>query len=181
MKKKKNIQDDSITFEEDTELSQKIKKLKEKIQLCEDEKKEYLAGWQRARADLVNTRRALEAETKERIKFAEKELIIELLIVLDSFEMAFAGSTWESVDKTWRGGIEHIYQQLIRILNEHGVREIIPLGESFDPSVHDSIAVVPVEDSSQDQTVVEVVKRGYLLEGNLLRPATVKVGEYQKT
>ena len=83
--------DEEIKYEseDDTEKAEhKIKKGKDKLHLCEQERAEYLAGWQRAKADLINYKKEQEAKISEIFKFANEGLIYEILPVLDSFELA---------------------------------------------------------------------------------------------
>ena len=78
----------------------KLKKLREELKKSTEEKGEYLAGWQRSKADFINQRNDLEKWKEDFISFANKNLIDELLPVLDSFNLAFGNKeAWEKVDK----------------------------------------------------------------------------------
>ena len=111
-----------------------IKKLRQKIKVLEEKSQEYLTGWQRERADAINLKKRLEEEKRDFAKFAKEDIATELMSVLDSFESAFKNKeVWEKVDKNWRIGIEHIHNQLISVLSNHGISIISPLGEIFDP------------------------------------------------
>src|SRR5581483_10539477 len=94
---------EDVVMEEELEPQDQLKKLREKLKKCVEEKQEYLDGWQRERAQLANLRKQEEKERKEFIKFANENLLSDLLPVLDSFHMAFANKeAWEKVDKNWR-------------------------------------------------------------------------------
>jgi molecular chaperone GrpE len=139
---------------------------------------EYLSGWQRAKADLVNARKRDEEDKKDFIKYANEDLIGEILTVLDSFDMAFANKeAWEKVDKNWRMGVEYIYTQLISTLDRFNLKVINPAGQKFDPNHHVSIENVPVNDAAQDGVIVVVIQKGYELNGKVIRAPKVKVGE----
>ena len=177
---------DDVTFEsEDGEgnlqnSAAKLKQLREKLKIAEAERAEYLAGWQRAKADLINARKRDEEDKKDFIKYANEDLIGEMLPVLDSFGMAFANKeAWEKVDKNWRTGVEYIYSQLISTLERFGVKLIDPKSQKFDPNYHISIESVPVTDKAQDGVIVEVVQKGYELNGKAIRAPKVKVGEFK--
>ena len=177
---------DYVTFEpEDGEgnlqnSGAKLKELREKLKKSEAERMEYLAGWQRAKADLVNARKRDEDDKKEFIKYANEDLIGELLTVLDSFGMAFANKeAWEKVDKNWRTGVEYIYSQLITTLERFNLKLIDPKGQKFDPNHQISIENVPVTDKSQDSMILDVVQKGYELNGKEIRAPKVKVGEFK--
>jgi molecular chaperone GrpE len=123
--------DDSVVAEENA--GELIKKLRDKLKTCEAEKQQYLSGWQRAKADLINARRQDEKDKGEFVKFANEMLIHEVLPVFESFEMATVDQTkWQSVDKNWREGIERIFSQLKKVLEKHGIKEIDPTGERYD-------------------------------------------------
>ena len=177
---------DDVTFEnEDGEgntqnLAAKLKQLREKLSKCEAERAEYLAGWQRAKADLINARKRDEEDKKDFVKYANENLIGELLLVLDSFNMAFSNpEAWEKVDKNWRMGVEYIYSQLIAILEQFNLKPINPKGQKFDPNIHIAIENMPVTDKALDDIIVEVVQKGYTLNGKVMRAPKVKVGEFK--
>ena len=177
---------DDVTFEsEDGEgnlqnAGAKLKQLREKLKKAEGERAEYLAGWQRAKADLINARKRDEEDKKEFVKYANEDLIGEMLPVLDSFGMAFGNKeAWEKVDKNWRTGVEYIYSQLISTLERFGVKLIDPKGQKFDPNHQISIENVAVTDKTQDGVIVEVVQKGYELNNKAIRAPKVKVGEFK--
>jgi molecular chaperone GrpE len=74
-------------------------------------------------------------------------------------------------------GVEYIYSQLKGILEQNGFSEFDPQGETFDPVRHHAIETIPVTDPAQDHKVIEVVQKGYMLNGKIVRPASVKIGE----
>ncbi|HVY55169.1 MAG TPA: nucleotide exchange factor GrpE, partial [Thermodesulfobacteriota bacterium] len=89
------------------------------------ERDEYLAGWQRAKADFANHKKQTEAMMKEFRTMANEGLVEELLPVLSSFEMAFANkAAWEKADRNWRSGVEYIYGQLKGVLDQNGLKEV---------------------------------------------------------
>lgn len=171
--------DDSVVAEENA--AEAIKKLREKLRLAETEKMEYLTGWQRAKADLINARKRDEAERGEYIKFANERLIEGLIPVLESFEMAMGNKeAWEKADKNWRVGVEYIYGQLKKALNDAGLEEIDPIGKPFDHNRDEAAEYVPVESEKDHHKVISVLQKGYILNGKAMRPPKVKVGEYKK-
>lgn len=174
----KDIEDDVVFEEVESEGIEQIKKLREKLKKCVKEKQEYLDGWQRSKADFVNAKKKDEELRAELLSFAKSGLILDLLSSVDSFEMAFTNkSAWESVDKNWRVGIEHIYSQLLKTLGEHGLEQFDPNGEQFDPNRHDSVESVVTDKKEDDHKVLEVMHKGYILGGKIIRPAKVKVGQ----
>jgi molecular chaperone GrpE len=176
--KKEEITDDVEFVEEGEGLEpqKKIKKLRDELKRVQKERDEYLAGWQRSKADFINARKEEEKSRAETIKFANKEFAQEILAVADSFDMAFANKeSWEKVDKNWRTGVEYIYSQLLSVLEQNGLKQINPIGEKFDPNIHTSVESVPTTEEDEDK-VMEVVQKGYLMNGTLIRSPKVKVG-----
>lgn len=173
---------DEIVFEAEDEVvaesnqNDKLKKLRQQLKDCQAERQEYLTGWQRAKADLINTRQRLEKEGIDRTRFANERLIDDLLPVIDSFTMAMSNKeVWKAVDANWRQGVEFIYSQLQKTLSDYGLSQINGLGEVADPVKHESIEVISTKDAKLDHRVAEVLQAGYQLNEKILRPAKVKV------
>ena len=104
------IEEDIIIEEDESSLQDKIKKLQEKLKGCNKEKEEYLAGWQRAKADFINARREEEEKRRDLIKFSEEDIINELLVLTDGFEAAFNNKElWDKIDKNWQKGMMLFY------------------------------------------------------------------------
>jgi len=170
--------DDSVVSEESS--AETIKKLREKLNKAEAERMEYLTGWQRAKADLINARKRDEAEHNEFVKFANERLIDGLIPVLDSFEMAMGNKeAWEKTDKNWRIGVESIASQLKKALADAGLEEISPLGQKFDPTRDEASEYVPVDSQDKNHAILAVIQKGYNLNGRPMRPAKVRVGEFK--
>jgi molecular chaperone GrpE len=170
--------DDSVVAEEGA--ADTIKKLREKLKKSEAERQEYLTGWQRAKADLINARKRDEADHKEFIKFANERLIDGLIPVLDSFELAMRNKeAWEKADKNWRIGVESIANQLKKALTDAGLEEVNPVGQKFDPMRDEAASYEPVDSEDKNHVIIGVVQKGYTLNGRPMRPAKVKVGEFK--
>ena len=173
------VADDSIQAEENA--AETIKKLREKLKSTEKERMEYLTGWQRAKADLINARKRDEEDRKEFTRFANERLIEGIVPVLESFELAMGNKeAWEKADKNWRTGVEYIYSQLKKALEESGLTELRPLNQKFDHALHEAASYEPVTDEKLDHVVLRVIQNGYYLNGMLMRPAKVVVGEFKK-
>ncbi len=154
--------DDSVVEEEFSR--DKIKKMKEKLKEAESKAKEYLDGWQRAQAEFVNLRKRDEEGRQDFLKFANAKLIEELMPVIDSLELS-------------GGHAEPIYKQLMQILKQNGLEELSPVGAPFDPREHEAIGVVATAKPEEDHKVLEVMQKGYILSGKIIRPAKVRIGE----
>jgi len=178
---------DDISFEETEEGAiaanpkQTISKLREKLKEAEAAKNKYLDDLHRAKADFVNTTRKNSEDTKQIIKFANQNLILDIIPVLDSFDMAFSNKeAWESVSKNWRLGIEHIYSQLLRTLEGAGVKQLSPEGQMFNSEMHEILETTPTTKKEEDHKIISVTQKGYTLYDRPVRPAKVKIAEYRE-
>lgn len=151
------------------EAAAKLKKLREELQKCETGKREYLEGWQRAKADLINYKKDESRRFDEFLKFAAEGLIAEIVPALDSFDLALQHGMPKDVEK----GIVMIRSQLEDVLRRRGLEVLQPIGQKFDPAFHESLGEVETE--GEEGSVAEVLQPGYLLQGKLLRPARVKL------
>jgi molecular chaperone GrpE len=130
-----------------------------------------LLGWQRAQADFLNFKRRTEQEKEDAIKFANANLALKLLPVLDDFERAVA-SLPQDEKNAWVDGFKHIERKLRTSLEAAGLSPILALGMPFDPRVHEAMK----QDKGQDGVVVGEVERGYKFLDRVIRPSRVVVG-----
>jgi molecular chaperone GrpE len=170
--------DADIDFEPEDELGDigalqaKMKKLKEELAAVKKERQEYLDGWQRAKADLINAKKDA-GEALHRATGAGKEYFIEELIpALDSFDMAMRGEAWQKVDAAWRSGVESIRSQILGVLAAHGIETFGKEGEGFDPMLHEAIQEL---DGGDSHTLARVLRSGYRSKSRILRPAQVAI------
>ena len=129
------------------------------------ERDEYLAGWQRAKADLANYKKEEGERLKLMSRFQLEAICHELLPVLDSFELGLQSSG----DKQ---GLEMIRNQLWDTLHRLGLEKIsVPPGTEFDPASHEAVGEVLASESPG--TVAKEVSVGYMLENKIIRPVRV--------
>jgi molecular chaperone GrpE len=128
------------------------------------------------RADLENQRRRLERDVRNACRFANKQLLGELLPVMDSMEAALA--TADAADPL-RDGVVLTLRELNRIAENNGLVEIAPEpGDSFDPERHQAMSVIEAE-GVPPGAVARTFQKGYLLNDQLLRPAMVAVAKHE--
>ncbi len=162
-------------------IADKVKDLKAKLATAETKAKEYLDGWQRARADYANLQKEVGEEKIRLALQAKKSLLLDLINLADTFELARSDTAnLAAVPPAWQQGFAHIHKELLNILNHHGLSVIDPLNQKFDPKLHHSIQTVPTDDPAADQTIVKVLKKGYQIAGEILRPAQVTVATLSK-
>jgi molecular chaperone GrpE len=129
----------------------------------------------RKHAEFENYRKRVERERGEYVQFASAELMRELLNALDSFDLAIHNVPIEgSADKNILLGLDLIYKQFQDVLGRFGLKAIESKGQPFDPNFHQAVSTVAT-DEVEENTVVDELRRGYTLNGRLLRPAMVNV------
>ena len=128
----------------------------------------------RANAEMQNVRRRAEQDVEKAHKFALERFAGELLAVVDNLERALAAIAEE--DATQREGVELTLKSLLAALEKHGVNLINPQGETFNPEHHQAITMLEVAGVAPN-AVVEVMQKGYSINGRLLRPAMVVVAK----
>ncbi len=143
----------------------------QKMEPGKDPEEELNAKYMRLMADFQNFKRRTEKEKSDIYAFANEKIVKELLDVIDNFERAIAAGA--GGDK-FLEGMEMILKQLLAVLERAGVTEIKCLGEDFDPNFHNAVMT---EDSAQYESgkVIEVLQKGYLLNGRVVRASMVKV------
>lgn len=147
--------------------------LEEALREAELKAAEHHDAWLRARAETENVRRRAQEDIAKAARFAIERFARELLAVKDSLEIALATEA-QSVESL-RSGTEVTLKQLVAAFEKSALTEVNPLGEKFDPNLHQAISVV---DSPQEpNTVVSVLQKGYLLADRVLRPAMVVVAK----
>ncbi len=167
-KKSPEIQDDKKPLENLDE-----KALGVEIQKLILEKDEYLDGWKRAKAEFINYKKDELKRLNEIAKFANEDLIKNLIPVLDSFDLGLSVLEKEGLASK---GLYMIRSQFGDVLKKFGLERIIVLiGQPFDAHLQEAIA--EVESNLPVESVVEEIERGYLLYGKVIRPARVKISK----
>lgn len=139
-----------------------FQELSEKLDLAEKERDEYLNGWKRAKADLINTQKEWAEKLDSLGDFIIADVVRKILPVLDALE---AGGEAD--------GLVEIKKLFEDTLKQLGLEELKPLGQKFDPMYHEGIG----EDEGSPGEVVEVLQKGYLFKGQVIRAARVKIGK----
>ncbi len=144
------------------------------IEAKQKEIDEYKNRWLRTQADFENYRKRTQRDIQEMHLYAGEELVKDILPVIDNLERAL--ESVELKDNVLYRGVELIYQQFIKILKKHEVKEIEALGKPFDPSYHDAVMMIESEEYKAD-TVAEVMLKGYMYNSKVIRPSMVKVAK----
>jgi len=154
-----------------------IEGLKKKLEECQKAKNEYLAGWQREKADFLNYKKKEGERIEGLAEHITEGFVLALLPVLDNFDAAEKSLPEDSKEEENIKGFLQIRKQLLDFLKSRGVEEIKTEGQKFNPDCMEAVEIV--EAASQDQRsgqIIQEVQKGYkITTGRVLRPAKVKV------
>lgn len=133
----------------------------------------------RAAAEIENVRKRAARDIENARRYALENFSRELLLVKDSLEMGLAAADSADVESLLAGK-EATLKQLATVLEQFGVTEVDPIGEPFDPELHEAMTMQPSADA-EPGSVLTVIQKGYQLNGRLLRPARVIVASEPPT
>lgn len=146
------------------------------LELAQAKAGEYLQGWQRAKADYANLKKESEAKFLDITRYANEDLLRELLPLVDYFKHALKAIPEEQRGLAWVEGIRHIQSKLEQVLAYYGVKEFEVVGEKFDPAWHETVGEVETQEHSSG-VVVEETRTGFTLHDKLLQPARVRIAK----
>lgn len=152
-----------------------IETLQAELEAQRQQAQEHLSHLQRLQAEFNNYRRRMAQEKLQAAGRGKEELLSSLLPVLNNLRLAVqhADQNPESVQQ----GVKMIWQQCEEFLRQQGVEAVPTVGHPFDPSMHEALSIAPATDDTPANTVVAEINAGYLLNGQLLRPAQVVVAQ----
>ena len=129
-------------------------------------------------AELLNFKRRKEEETANLLKYASQDLILDIIKSVDNFERAIDSikNDDEKDNEKILAGIEMIYKELKGTLEKYGVTEINTVDVPFDASIHHAVMTDSIKEKEND-TVLEIMMKGYILKERVIRPAMVKVNQ----
>ena len=130
----------------------------------------------RDRADLENTRKRLQREKEDAVRFANTRLLETLLPILDNFELGMMEAKRTAEGGAVLVGMSMVQKQLENFLTESGLQSIEAAGQKFDPNLHEALGEEPSNDVPEGQ-VIRVQRKGYKLKDRLIRPASVFVSK----
>jgi molecular chaperone GrpE len=160
-----------VPSEEPLEITQdELVALVDELEAARKERDEYLDDVRRMKAELENSRKRQERERTRFVQLASERLVRELLPVLDNLERAL------EVAGDIREGVQATHDQLLAILEREGLVPIASDGESFDPAVHEAV-MGQHSDEHEEDSIIQTLERGYVLNGKPIRPAKVIVAK----
>ena len=167
-------QDVETPISEEVEVS--IESLQEQLLAAEAKVQDQQDSVLRAQAEVQNVRRRTERDVANAHKFALEKFSSDLLPVVDTLERALQSAVDGDGDDAIREGIELTLKILTDTLKKHGIEQNDPLGEPFDPELHQAMSMQPNPDMEPNM-VMAVLQKGYTLGGRLVRPAMVVVSQ----
>jgi len=181
---KKEVSTDKNTEEVKTEKKETKKSKKGKKETKEEELEalriqnaELNDKFLRLFSDFDNYRKRTSAEKLDLIKTASKNVIEGLLPVLDDFDRALSAFRDQKADEETIKGVELIKNKLFSFLSQKGLEPMDSKGKDFDTDWHDAITQIPAPTKDMKGKVVDVIEKGYLLNGTIIRHAKVVVGQ----
>ena len=160
------------------EPSNEVLELAKEIARLTEENNNLVEKVKLAQAELINYRKRKDEETQNLLKYANQDLILEIIPVVDNFERAIKlddNNLTDDISK-FLAGFKMMYASLTETLARYGVEEINRVGQIFDPAQEQALLVDSVEDK-EDDVVLEVLLKGYKLKDRVIRPASVKINQ----
>lgn len=161
-----NDSHEDIDFEPEDEMGDvgaakaKLQKLRDELAQVKKERQEYLDGWQRCKADAVNSKKDTEVRAARNAELLREALVHDIIPALDSFDMAAGSEQWAEVSDGWRSGMEHVRNQLIDALKSHGIERYGKVGDVFDHALHE--AVEERDDmAGEPGSIIRILRAGY--------------------
>lgn len=159
--------DEDLTIHTEIDLDT----FKARIAELEGEVKQAKEGTARANAEAYNAQKRMEQEADKSKKFALQKFAKELLEIVDNLERAMENA---DANDPVAEGVQLTHKALVAVLNKNGVEAVDPQGEKFNADLHEAVGI---DEEAEADTVGTVLQKGYSLNGRLLRPAMVRVGQ----
>ena len=169
-----------IEKKEDEKTSQE-EVVEEKKELSfEDKFNEINNKYLRLSAEFDNYRKRSLKEKMDLIKSAGEDILVNILPVMDNFERALNSIAENKETESIKEGIVLIYNNFNDFLKQRGVQEIEAVGEELDTDFHEAITKIPAQKEEQKGKIMDVIEKGYLLHGKVIRFAKVVIGEWNR-
>jgi len=150
----------------------KHEKERKELENLNNKIKELTDSLQRLQAEFENYKKRVEKEKQGFIKYASQDLIVKLLPIVDSFEIALKNHKDQN---KFLEGMKLVFSQFYSILEKEGLKQINPLDEKFDPDKHE--VLICDKSEKPDNTITEVLQKGYIVNDKLIRHAKVRIAK----
>ena len=159
-------------------MEDEIIKLQSDLEEARKEAQENLDGWKRAKADFINYKKRQEELMEEFRKFACENVVEDFIPIFDNMELSLAHIPADQKESEWVKGVTHIKRMLEDALKANGVEAIeVKEDDEFNPEIHEAVEMEePIEKNGEEESKVKkVLRRGYKLNGKVIRAAKVIV------
>lgn len=160
--------------EEKSKQEAEAESLKENLETEKKRAEDYLTQLKYARADLENLKKRYDRQIDELRQYCNEHILTELLDVVDELELAIKSARSAECAETLVQGVEMTLKKLKKVLETEGISPIDCVGKPFDPSRHSAVAKTEKE-GVEGCTIVEEIRKGYMMREKVIRPSIVKV------
>jgi len=165
-----------VSCDNEEDVNKRIEELERKLKDAESRAEDYLNQLKYMKADFENYKKRVLKENKEEVRKEIEAFVVKLLDVLDNLERALLTARTTRKKKALVDGIEMVHREFFDILKKEGLEEIEALGKSFNHGEHECLAVEEL-DNCNDEEVIEVFQKGYILDGRVIRYSKVKIAK----
>lgn len=170
-------QNEDKPIEEDIEaLRNELQSVREELRRAKESSEGSLNKLKYLMADFDNYRKQMERQAASKAEVIRAELLLKFLNIRDDYLRALSVAKQSKSEPVVIEGLEGILKNIDSLLASEGVREIETVGTPFDPNVHDAIAY-SARDDVADNTVTSEIRKGYMLNGKVLRPSLVEISK----
>jgi molecular chaperone GrpE len=159
-----------------SQVDEELEGMEQAVASAEQELVQHRDAMLRMQAEMENLRKRLIRDQERSRKFALEGVMKDLLQVRDSLERALEVDSENATVESLREGEELTLKLLSKVMGDHGLELIDPVGEAFNPEFHEAVAMLPSEDA-EENTVLNVMQKGFRLHDRLIRPAMVVVAK----
>ena len=152
-----------------------VQELEEQLAQKNDLLQEYITQFKQAQTDFDDARARMRKEVARDAEATRRSVFIDLLEVVDDLDRAIAAAHHAGHDERLLQGIEMVREKFLHKLATYRITRVDPLGEPFDPSRHEALTTLPPTDAYGEGVVAGVIRPGYLIGDEVLRPAAVAV------
>jgi len=152
-----------------------VEELEQKVAEKDRQLQEAIAKYRQASSEFEESRIRLRREISRDIERGRREILADLLEVVDNLDRAIDSARQSASADALLQGVEMVRRQFLGKLDGLGVKRIEAVGQPFDPTVHEAVSAVPAANAHDDGRVVGVIRNGYRIGDDVLRPASVAV------
>lgn len=157
-----------------------VEELEQQVAEKDRQLQEYIAKYRKAASEFEDARARLRREIGRDVERGRREILADLLEVVDNLDRALDATRTGASSDALLQGVELVRRQFLAKLEGMGVRRIEADGQAFDPALHEAVTSVPTTEADRDGLVVGVIRHGYRIHDEVLRPASVAVAQAVK-